>query len=326
MSVFNSPPPNYSIEDITQLVEMQYGLIIQAEVLYSERDQNFLCSDSEKKFILKISNTDEDKNVLEMQNECMLHIHRVDPSLLTPLPIDEIKEYKGSYVRLVEYLEGQFLMDIDHHEELLTELGSFLGRLRTAMDGFDHAAGHRPFEWDIRFIDFIKDHKHTLDDNESLVDYFIHLYEKHVLPYENDLRKSMNHNDANTHNVMVNGRGEISGIIDFGDMIHTFTACEPAVCMAYIALEKNDPLADIQEVLKGFHDRYALTELELSKVVYLMCVRSCITLTMAAYRMKLFPENNYISVDNNQAFHFLSRMKNEDLESWSNALVDYCGA
>ncbi len=71
MSVFNSPPPNYSIEDITQLVEMQYGLIIQAEVLYSERDQNFLCSDSEKKFILKISNTDEDKNVLEMQNECI---------------------------------------------------------------------------------------------------------------------------------------------------------------------------------------------------------------------------------------------------------------
>ena len=113
---------------------------------------------------------------------------------------------------------------------------------------------------------------------------------------------------------------------DFGDMIHTFTACEPAVCMAYIALEKNDPLADIQEVLKGFHDRYALPELELTKVVYLMCVRSCITLTMAAYRMKLFPENNYISVDNNQAFHFLSRMKNEDLESWSNALVDYCGA
>ncbi len=91
-------------------------------------------------------------------------------------------------------------------------------------------------------------------------------------------------------------------------------------------LARMSGIYDIQEVLKGFHDRYALTELELSKVVYLMCVRSCITLTMAAYRMKLFPENNYISVDNNQAFHFLSRMKNEDLESWSNALVDYCGA
>lgn len=261
-----------------------------------------------------------------MQNACLDYIHDKDPDLKIPLPIDEIKEHNGSYIRLVEYLEGQFLMDVEHQQNLLFELGQFLGQLRSAMDGFDHPSGHRYFEWNVRNIDFIKEQKHNLDNNEILIDHFLEQYEINVLPFADDLRTSMNHNDGNTHNVLVDEKGDMKGIIDFGDMIHTFTACEPAVCMAYVALEKKDPFSEIANVLQGFHLQYPLTDLELSKVVYLMCMRLCITLTMAAHRMKLFPENEYISVDYNQAFHFLTKMKNEDLESWSGKLVKYCGS
>ncbi len=327
MSVFNSPPPNYSLEDIIKLVEDHYGFIVQITVLNSERDQNFLCATDKKKYVLKISNPDEDRAVLEMQNACMQYIKDHDPSLQVPLAFKEVKtiEYEGTsfFIRLVDYLPGQFLMNVDHHNDLLYELGSFLGRLRTAMNGFDHPAGHRDFPWDVANVDFIKEHKHFLNSKKGIVDNFINQYEQNVLPIVSKLRKVLIHNDGNDHNVLVNENGKINGIIDFGDMIYTFIACEPAVCMAYVALEKDDPLEAIAQVLKGFHEKFPLTHDELLSVIYLVCMRSCITVTMAAYRKQLFPDNKYISVTEDQAWDFLKKMQHEDLKKWSDKLVVY---
>jgi hypothetical protein len=299
-------------------------------VLNSERDQNFLCNAGEKKYVLKISNPDEDRSVLDMQNACVQYIKEHDPSLQVPLAFKEVKtiEKEGTsfFIRLVDYLPGQLLMEMVHHSDLLYELGSFLGRLRTAMNGFDHPAGHRDFPWDVAYIDFIKEHKHYLESKEGVVDHFIDQYEQIVLPITSKLRKALIHNDGNDHNVLVNEDGETCGIIDFGDMVYTYIACEPAVCMAYVALGKDEPLEPIVQVLKGFHERFPLTLLELSALIYMVCIRLCITVTMAAYRKQLFPDNKYISVTENQAFDFLEKIQNEDLNRWSDKLVEYAGS
>ena len=279
---------------------------------------------------MKISNPDEDRSVLDMQNACVQYIKEHDPSLQVPLAFKEVKTIKKEgtsfFIRLVDYLPGQLLMEMVHHSDLLYELGSFLGRLRTAMNGFDHPAGHRDFPWDVAYIDFIKEHKHYLESKEGVVDHFIDQYEQIVLPITSKLRKALIHNDGNDHNVLVNEDGETCGIIDFGDMVYTYIACEPAVCMAYVALGKNEPLESIVQVLKGFHERFPLTLLELSALIYMVCIRLCITVTMAAYRKKLFPDNKYISVTENQAFDFLGKMQNEDLHRWSDKLVEYAGS
>ena len=330
MSVFSSPPPNYSVEDVMLLIKVHYGIKVQAMILNSERDQNFLCNAGEKKYVLKISNPDEDRSVLEMQNACVQYIKEHDPSVQVPLAFKEVKTIKNEgtsfFIRLVDYLPGQLLMDVVHHNDLLYELGSFLGRLRIAMNGFDHPAGHRDFPWDVAYIDFIKEHKHYLESKEGVVDHFIDQYEQIVLPIASKLRKALIHNDGNDHNVLVNEYGETCGIIDFGDMVYTYIACEPAVCMAYVALGKNEPLESIVQVLKGFHERFPLTLLELSALIYMVCIRLSITVTMAAYRKQLFPDNKYISVTENQAFDFLEKMQNEDLHRWSDKLVEYAGS
>ena len=93
--------------------------------------------------------------------------------------------------------------------------------------------------------------------------------------------------------------------------------------MAYVALDKEEPLEPIAQVLKGFHEKFPLTHDELLAVIYLVCMRSCITVTMAAYRKQLFPANKYISVTENQAFDFLEKIQKEDLTRWSDKLVEY---
>ena len=332
MSVFNSPLPNYSLKDVKRLIEVHYGFKVQAMVLNSERDQNFLCNTGEKKYVLKISNPDEDRAILEMQNACIQYIHDHDPDLKIPLIIADEKgdvintfekDGKNFLARLVKYVPGHFLKDVAHHKNMLYELGLFLGRLRNAMNGFDHPAGHRDFPWDVANVDFIKEHKHFLNSKKGIVDHFIDQYEQIVLRITSKLRKALIHNDGNDHNVLVNEYGETCGIIDFGDMVYTYIACEPAVCMAYVALDKEEPLELIAQVLKGFHEKFPLTHDELLAVIYLVCMRSCITVTMAAYRKQLFPANKYISVTENQAWDFLKKMQNEDLNKWSVQLVEY---
>ena len=48
MSVFSSPPPNYSVEDVMLMIKVHYGIKVRVTVLNSERDQNFLCNVGKK--------------------------------------------------------------------------------------------------------------------------------------------------------------------------------------------------------------------------------------------------------------------------------------
>jgi hypothetical protein len=44
---------------------------------------------------------------------------------------------------------------------------------------------------------------------------------------------------------------------------------------------------------------------------------------MAAERKKLFPENEYIFVTEDQAWNFLRKMQNQDLPTWAKKLLLY---
>jgi Ser/Thr protein kinase RdoA (MazF antagonist) len=310
-----------------------YGLKTQATSLDSERDQNFLCTTPDnKQMVLKISNPAENKTILEMQHECMKYIRANNAALQVPwMLVDDgenaIMEYdlqSTTYlVRLAHYLPGLLLTDVSQCGSMLHKLGAFLGHLSLAMRGFNHSAAHRDFPWDIAQTDFIETHKQYVNQHVETIDHFVELYKKIVLPNNTNLRKSVIHNDGNDHNVLANNDGEIVGIIDFGDMVYSFVACEPAVCMAYVALEKNDPLKSIAQVLKGFHEIFPLVDDELRSIIYLICIRCCITVTMASYRKLLFPDNEYISVTENQAWDFLKTMQNENMETCSRQLLTY---
>ena len=113
-SVFSTNPPNFSIQDIEKYLLINFDLSGKVINLYSDRDQNFLIqSESNQKFILKISNPAEQLEILELQNKATLCIRSREPNLGIPLQIGEIKEFnkdgKTFFVRLVEYLDGQFL-------------------------------------------------------------------------------------------------------------------------------------------------------------------------------------------------------------------------
>jgi ethanolamine-phosphate phospho-lyase len=76
------------------------------------------------------------------------------------------------------------------------------------------------------------------------------------------------------------------------------------------------------QILKGYYSCFSLNNSELKSVIYLVCIRLCISVTMSAWRMKLFPENKYLSVSQKPAWDLLRKLENEDLGKLTDRLTE----
>ena len=326
-SVFNVAPPSFSKDEISQIALKHYSIKGETSELFSDRDQNFLIRSIEKSYILKVSNPIEEAEVIDLQEKAIEYVLRTEPEIELPNQIGSIvivkRDGRSYMIRLLRFIEGNFLSDNDLTETGYRKMGIFLGRLTKAMDGFDHPSAHRKFDWDARQTDLMMDKLCYIDSpiNQNTIIHFLDEFKTNVKPLTDDLRMSIVHNDGNDHNILVNDKCETIGIIDFGDMVHSYTVMDPSVCLAYIALGKQDPLPDMISMLDGYHSIYKLNDVELRSIVYLMCLRICLTAVMASWRKRLFPDNDYLVISEASAWKFLKDMQHQDLNKWTKELT-----
>src|SRR5688500_20115375 len=70
-----SHTPGFDVESASRIAEKKFGRRARARMLPSERDQNFLLADEAgEKFVLKIANALELRELLEGQNAAMDHL------------------------------------------------------------------------------------------------------------------------------------------------------------------------------------------------------------------------------------------------------------
>ncbi|HEY7183246.1 MAG TPA: aminotransferase class III-fold pyridoxal phosphate-dependent enzyme [Blastocatellia bacterium] len=304
--------PNFSLEEAAALARDLYGLDAAAFELPSERDQNFLLRDgSGAQHVLKIANALEDRAFLEAQQQAMARVserassgQRIEPAKSGDL-LTETRSASGlkHFVWMVEWLPGLPLGELKRHSpELLRGLGRAVGRIDRALadfdDPFDHPAIHRNFHWDLaNGLNVIREYESLIDDAETrtLVNKFAAEFERDVAPMSPRLRKSAIHNDANDYNVIVAGRG-VAGLIDFGDMIYSFTVADLAVAIAYAVLNKPDPLAAAVEIVKGYHAECALNDDELAALFGLARLRLCMSVCIGAHQTRHRPDDEYLSI------------------------------
>src|SRR5690606_20356386 len=141
--------------------------------------------------------------------------------------------------------------------------------MSAALDGFDHPAAHRPLLWDLQQAEpVVRRHLPCVDDpgRRALVERFVHVYAREAVPRLSLLRTSVVHHEANDCNVLVSPgparEQEVVGLIDFGDLVHSYTVAEVAVAAAYAMLGKPDPLPAAAAVVAGYHGAFPLHEAE----------------------------------------------------------------
>jgi 4-aminobutyrate aminotransferase-like enzyme/Ser/Thr protein kinase RdoA (MazF antagonist) len=318
--------PRFDTSAAASMAEKLYGIRSSAMPLPSERDQNFLLtSDSGDRFVLKIANSLEDRALLEAQNQMVTHLGtRVSfcPRLIQTISGQEIAETKSpggemNFVRLVTYLPGVMLAKAKpHSRELLFDLGRKLGQLDRELADFDNPAVHRDFHWDLANGLRVIDEYGTLIQDlnlRKLVWQYARGFERNVGPLLPRLRLSVIHNDANDYNVLVGndnvaGQATVVGLIDFGDVVYSYTAGDLAVAIAYMVLDKPSPIAAAVQLVAGYTAENPLSDDEIQALYGLALMRLCMSACLAAYQQQQQPDNKYLEISQRAITESLPRL------------------
>jgi 4-aminobutyrate aminotransferase-like enzyme/Ser/Thr protein kinase RdoA (MazF antagonist) len=291
--VLEAPPPRFTAEEIAAIAAELFGLRGQASDLGSERDQTFLIDDGAAGGVLKISNLGEDADVLDLEAKAIEHISRVDPDL----PVARLRAsdtYEGYFVRLFERLRGhEGGPELD--DRALFDYGATHARLNLALRGFFHPAAGRNLLWHLQSAAELRPLASAIPDDSRrrLVENVLDRFEERVAPRWPMLRAQVVHGDLNLDNVLLDDRGRISAIVDFGDVGFSAQAADFAVGLA--SLLRGRPHDDLfraaRIAIDGYQSRIALEPLELELLGDLVAARLAAIVTISAWRVERYPEN-----------------------------------
>ena len=308
--------PALSAESATEIARLRFGLDGRASPLPSERDQNFLISvGGRPRAVLKIASGAEDRAILEAQQAALRHLARnvdVTPRVLATTTGETLVEVRGDDGRAhlawaVSHLTGVPMASAPRRSPpLLRDLGRQLGAIDASLSDFDHPAVHRDFYWDIANARRIVGERRSMIADAKLgaaIDTLVERFDRYVAPLLDRLPRGVVHGDPNDYNILVGGdadaesRGQsIAGIVDLGDMVHSYRVADLAIGLAYVVLDASDPLGAAANVVRGYAEKLALHDDELAALFGLATMRLCVSACIAATQLGEKPDHEYLAV------------------------------
>lgn len=228
----NLHPPSLQLGTLQDFLRDRYGLTADWQPLEGERDQNYrITTEDGRSFVFKLCNPEEGDDVIACQAAALEHIARTDASLPVPrlvrdhageaLPV--LSSGGRDYpVMLLSYLPGGVVGERLLPQATLHSLGQMLARLGLAMRGYIHGApAGRRLVWDTQRACSLVDHVEDLPpEDQSLARDVLATHHGVTVPRLAKLRSQIIHGDIHPHNTLIAEDGSISGLIDFGDLVH----------------------------------------------------------------------------------------------------------
>jgi Ser/Thr protein kinase RdoA (MazF antagonist) len=296
-----------------------YGIKGEMIPLNSFEDQNFLIKTTANKFVLKIANKRWTEDELNVQNLLFDHLQISAPEVPWPQVIrskngEAMTNIDGFSVRLLTFLEGTILADVEQNSALNKSIGEMLGQFSKAVQSFPGTVPSRPNDyWNLDNVIACKVFIQDVDDEETRmrIDRYYAHYEQHVLPKIDDLKKATIHGDANEQNLLVdkNDSTKIVGLIDFGDLQRATHINDLAILIAYSLLDVADIDSAANEIINGYKEEFPIEEKEFEVLFDLVAMRLISSIILSSKRAKEFPENLYILASQKPAKELLEKME-----------------
>jgi 4-aminobutyrate aminotransferase-like enzyme/Ser/Thr protein kinase RdoA (MazF antagonist) len=340
--------PSFDPDEASRVARNAFGLEGRASPFPSDRDQNFRLATEGGEFLLKLSNLGEEREALDLQNAALAHLERAGTGYIFPRVrsslsgdlIAPVADRTGNVflARMLTWVEGTPLAEVSPHSAgLLRGLGRFLGRLDAALMDFSHPAANRALVWDLKHgARVVRERQVDLPSAEdrSLIATALGLFGERVSPLLPELRTSVIHGDGNDWNLLVGpvqwtrqgtAEREVVGIVDFGDMVRSYTVAELAVAAAYVMMGKQDPLEAAAELVSGFHSTLPLTATEIESLYALIWLRLAVSVCMSAHHRAKEPANEYLTISEKPAWDLLRRLSETDPDFAHYRFRDACG-
>lgn len=292
----------FAAADAEALWQFHYGRAGKASKIASELDAVFCISepDSDRRYLFRIaSNAD---GTLNLQAAVLSHVALVAPEL----PVPRVhKDRSGEFVISVPsagreqyaafattFLPGRPAASLKQPPAIQCGIFKLLASLDRALEGYSHPNLRRSLLWDVSCADQAAPLVNTIPDPaiRKLSQQAFKNWRTEAAPLLPRLRKQIIHNDCNPSNILVNGNGEITGLIDFGDVIEAPLVCDLATAVAY-----QEPVGGFDALLARAVDAYTsiipLNDEELSILPVLVQARAAMVVSIAHWRATQHPAN-----------------------------------
>ena len=298
-------PPRFSKEDAEQIAGDLFDLSGEFSSLRSERDQNFrIKPQNGVGYVLKISNSEEDAGVIDLQCKALVYIEEQDSALPIPRVIDTkrgdpftfVEDAKGTQhlVRVLTYLPGVLLDEVSRTPGLWRSQGSFIGRLDLAMRGFFHTHARQAHPWDImRSVELRPHTSHIADSADRMnVEQVLDTMQAEILPRLRRLRHQVIHADAHAQNMLTDAHmpQSITGILDFGDMVFAPLVTGIAIAADLERAAPDELMMSLCALVAGYDRVIPLEEDEIDLIYDLVLARLAATSAIIAWRKEMTPD------------------------------------
>lgn len=134
------------------------------------------------------------------------------------------------------------------------------------------------YQWDLKHLPQCRKYLHVIDNKEKKVmaEGVMDAFEEHILSKMSEFNQGVIHNDPNDMNILVEQREDtvtITGIIDFGDCVHSCYVFELGNMLMHTMLDKPDPVEHVTPMLAGYLSSFAVTRQEFDSLYYVILGR-----------------------------------------------------
>ncbi len=223
--------PDVDLSEFVTAVATHWRLAGGFRPLESERDFTYRLDGPEGTFVVRVANSEESPDVVDFQVQAQDWLEAADTGVRYPKAVPALdgspfKEVRFGHrqrhiVRVTEWIDGDPAWTTYPGKEYFRAAGAVIARMDRALTGFFHPAANHDHPWVIMQALRYRDLTHHISDPKArdLVEWALDQFEETVLPLDRSLPHQVIHQDAHPGNVILDERGGMRGIIDFGDML-----------------------------------------------------------------------------------------------------------
>jgi hydroxylysine kinase len=308
---FVTPPPAHLGCELRQLVSDHYGPVSAWETLGGEDDLNVRVELPGGSAFLKVSWVDG-SGFADFQTRLIgylstrtaaLPVAAIIPTLegAWSLISNEITE-RPLHLRMTTFLSGASARGLSLNTEMVYAVGLTLARLDQALAEVDMEVPDRPTNWNIMdagdvLADLIPARLTDGNDEHRVWRTVIESFVDAGLPLVATWPRQLIHNDLNGSNLLLDREtGEVTGLLDFGDVASAPRVVDVAVAAAYLIDGSSvDAYIDsLAAILAGYHSHWALSYEEVRVVPEIMKARYALALLLNYARADASTDAGYI--------------------------------
>lgn len=304
----SQPCPDVSQAQAAQLLQAHYGLQGPLLALGSQQDLNFRVDSAQGRFVLKVCHGDYAEQELQAQHAALAHLQQQG------VPVPAVRRAEGGEqllaltlngqavrARVLSYIDGQTLTRLPYMApRLISELGALCARVDVALASFTHPGLERTLQWDPRHAQAVIAHLlPVLAEGPRKAR--VHAAAEHAQavlePLLAHLPLQAVHLDITDDNAVwqrdAQRQWHLQGVIDFGDLLHTWRIADLSVtCAALLHHVEGDPLR-ILPAIAAYHALNPLREAELRALWPMIVARAAVLVLSGEQQVGVDPGNAY---------------------------------